>query len=64
MPVLQARIHEKICKILNVGVTLLLTVSQSVRLGVGKPFGAHERILLFPFFCRISALFFVLERPL
>jgi hypothetical protein len=33
----------------RVRVTLRLTVSQSVYLGVGHPFGAHDQILLFPF---------------
>jgi hypothetical protein len=37
---------------------------QSVSLGVGHPFGAHDQILLFPFFCRKIALLFVLGRPL
>jgi hypothetical protein len=40
------------------------TVSQSVCLGVGHPFGAHDQILLFPFFCRKIALLLVLGRPL
>jgi hypothetical protein len=48
----------------KVEVTLWLTVSQSVCLGVGHPFGAHDQILLFPFFCRKIALLFVLGRPL
>jgi hypothetical protein len=33
----------------KVKVILRLTVSQSVCLGVGHSFGAHEQILLFPF---------------
>jgi hypothetical protein len=37
-------------------VTLRLTVSQSVCLGVGHPFGAHEQVCLFPFFYRAIAL--------
>jgi hypothetical protein len=32
----------------EVEVTLRLTASQSVCLGVRHPFGAHDRILLFP----------------
>jgi hypothetical protein len=40
------------------------SVSQSVCLGVGHPFGALDQILLFPFFCRKIALLFVLGRPL
>jgi hypothetical protein len=40
------------------------TVSRSVRLGVGHPFGAYDQILLFPFFCRKIVLLFVLGRPL
>jgi hypothetical protein len=52
----------------EVEVTLRLTVSpsvnQSVCLGVGHPFGAHDQIFLFPFFCRKIALPFVLGRPL
>jgi hypothetical protein len=52
----------------EVEATLRLTVgqsvSQSVCLGVGHPFGAHDQLLLFPFFCRKVALFFVLGRPL
>jgi hypothetical protein len=39
---------------LEVEVTLQMTVS-----GVGHPFGAHDQILLFPFFCRKIALLFV-----
>jgi hypothetical protein len=35
----------------DVEVTLRLTVGRSVWLGVGHPFGAHDQILLFPFFC-------------
>jgi hypothetical protein len=45
----------------EVEVTLQLTVSDG--LGVGHPFGAHDQILLFPFFCRKIALFFVFGRP-
>jgi hypothetical protein len=37
---------------------------QSVCLGVGHPFGAHDQISLFPFFCRKIAWLFVLGRPL
>jgi hypothetical protein len=48
----------------EVEVTLRLTVSQSVCLGVGHPLGARDQILLFPFFCRKIALLFVLGRPL
>jgi hypothetical protein len=48
----------------EVEVTLRLTVGQSVCLGVGHPFGAHDRILLSPFFCRKIVLLFVLGRPL
>jgi hypothetical protein len=40
------------------------SVSQSVCLGVGHPFGAYDKILLIPFFCRKIALLFVLGRPL
>jgi hypothetical protein len=40
------------------------SVSQSVCLGVGHPFGAHDQISLFPFFCRKIALLFFLGRPL
>jgi hypothetical protein len=39
--------------------TLRLTVSQSVCLGVGHPFGAQEQILLFSLFSRKIALLFV-----
>jgi hypothetical protein len=35
-------------------------VSQSLCLGVGHPFGAHDQILLFLFFYRKIALVFVL----
>jgi hypothetical protein len=47
-------------------VELLLwpTVSRPIRIGVGHPFGAHDQIFLFPFFCRTIALLFVLGRPL
>jgi hypothetical protein len=48
----------------EVEVTLRLTVSQSVCLGVGHPIGAHDQILLFPFFFRKIALLFVLGRSL
>jgi hypothetical protein len=40
------------------------TDSKSVCLGVGHPFGAHDQILLFPFFCQKTALLFVLGCPL
>jgi hypothetical protein len=54
--------------VLEVRVTLRLTVSQSVSqsvcLGVGHPFGALDQIFLFPFFCKTVALLFVLGRPL
>jgi hypothetical protein len=40
------------------------TDGQSVCLGVGHPFGAHDQILLFPFFCRKIALLLVLGRLL
>jgi hypothetical protein len=40
------------------------TVSRPIRLGVWHPFGAHDQIFLFPFFCRTIALLFVLGRPL
>jgi hypothetical protein len=42
---------------------LWLTVSRP-RHGVGHPFGAHDQILLFPFFCRTIALLFTLGRSL
>jgi hypothetical protein len=45
---------------LEVEVTLRRSVSQSVCLGVGNPFGAHAQILILPFFCRKIALLFVL----
>jgi hypothetical protein len=48
----------------KVKVTSRLTVSQSICLGVGHPFGAHDQILLFPFFCRKIALLFILGCPL
>jgi hypothetical protein len=41
-------------------VTLRLTFS----LAVGHPLGAHDQILLFPFFCLKIALLFVLGHPL
>jgi hypothetical protein len=50
--------------VVEVEVTLWLTVSQSVYLDVGHPFGAHDQILPFPFFCRKIALLFVLRHPL
>jgi hypothetical protein len=40
------------------------TINRPIRLGVGHPFGAHDQIFLFPFFCRKIALLFVLGRPL
>jgi hypothetical protein len=53
--------------VLPVGVSKLLydwrSVSQYV-LGVGHPFGAHDQIFLFPFFCRTVALLFVQGHPL
>jgi hypothetical protein len=39
------------------------SVSQSVCLGVGHPFGAHDQILLFPFFPLTFALLLILGRP-
>jgi hypothetical protein len=48
----------------EVEVTLRLTVSQSVYLGVGHPFGAHDQILLLPFFYQKIALLFILGRSL
>jgi hypothetical protein len=48
----------------QVEVTLRLAVSQSVCLGIGHPFGAHDQIFLFPFFCLKIALLFVLGCPL
>jgi hypothetical protein len=44
----------------KVKVTLRLTVSQSVCLGVGHPFGVHDQILLFPLFCQKIAFLFSL----
>jgi hypothetical protein len=40
------------------------TVSRPIHLGVGHPFGTHDQIFLFPFFCRKIALLFVLGLPL
>jgi hypothetical protein len=37
------------------------TVSWPIRLAVGHPFGTNDQIFLFPFYCRIIALLFVLE---
>jgi hypothetical protein len=51
-------------QVFELEVTLRLTVGQSVSLGVGHPFGVHDQILLFPFFCRTIALLFILGRPL
>jgi hypothetical protein len=48
----------------EIEVTLRLTASQSVCLGVGHPFGAHDQIFFFPFSCQKIALVFVLGRPL
>jgi hypothetical protein len=45
---------------LKVEVEVEVTVGQSVCLGVGHPFGAHDQILHFPFFCRKIVLLFVL----
>jgi hypothetical protein len=57
-------ISLRLSRYVDVEVTLRLTVSESVCLGVGHPFGAHDQILLFPFFCGKIALLFVLGRPL
>jgi hypothetical protein len=46
----------------SVGRSVSQSVSQSVCLGVGHPFGAHDEILFFPFFCRKIALLSVLGR--
>jgi hypothetical protein len=46
----------------EVEVTLRLTVSQSVCFYIGHPFGAHDEILLFPFFCRKIGTFSVLYK--
>jgi hypothetical protein len=58
---------RKLCACLSaeieVEVTLRLTVSQSVCLGVGHPLGAHDQILLFRLSCRKIDLLFVLGRP-
>jgi hypothetical protein len=35
-----------------------------IRLGVGHPFGPHDHIFVFPFFCRTIALLFDLGYPL
>jgi hypothetical protein len=48
----------------KVKVTLRLTVSQSVCLGVGHPFGAHDQILLLPFFLSENCFSLLLGRPL
>jgi hypothetical protein len=40
------------------------TVSRPIRLGVCHPFGVHDQIFIFPFFCRTIALLFILGRPL
>jgi hypothetical protein len=40
------------------------TVNRFIHLGVGHPFGAHDQVLLFLFFCREIALLFVLGCPL
>jgi hypothetical protein len=48
----------------EVEVTLRLTVSQSVYLGVRHPFWAHDQIFLFSFCCRKIYLHFVLGRSL
>jgi hypothetical protein len=40
------------------------TVSRAIRLGVGHPFGSHDQIFLFAYFCRTIALLFVLGRRL
>jgi hypothetical protein len=44
-------------------VTLRLTISHSVCLGVGHPFGAHDQILLFLFFLRENCFAFRLGTP-
>jgi hypothetical protein len=48
----------------EVEVTLRVMVGQSVCLGVGHPFGAHDQILLFLFICRKIVFLFVSGRPL
>jgi hypothetical protein len=48
----------------EVEVTLQLPFSQPVCLGEEHPFGAHDQILLFHFFCLKIAFLFVLGRPL
>jgi hypothetical protein len=44
--------------------TVSQSVSQSVCLGVGHPFGAYDQIFRFSFFCRKMSLLIVLGRPL
>jgi hypothetical protein len=48
----------------NYFTTVSQSVSQSVCLGVGHPFGAHDQMLLFPLCCRKIALLFLLGHPL
>jgi hypothetical protein len=55
---------EKVKVEVTLRITVSQSVSQSVWLRVGYPFGAHDRILFFPFFSRKIALFFVLGHPL
>jgi hypothetical protein len=68
--------HSPICLTIRTGrlrrcgfytsVELMLwpTVNRPIRLGVGHPFGAHDQIFIFPFFCRTIALIFILGHPL
>jgi hypothetical protein len=57
-------LRSRLCWVSWVKMMLWPTVSRPISLGVGHPFGAHDEILLFPFFCRKIALLFVLEHPL
>jgi hypothetical protein len=57
-------ISQQFFYFVEIEVTLRLTVSKSVCIGVEHPFGAHDQISLFPFFCRKIALLFVLGLPL
>jgi hypothetical protein len=53
-----------LCSLWSLEFVLRPTVSRPVRLGIGLPFGAHDQILLFFYFCLTIILLLFLGCPL